>query len=90
MFKVKNQLQEEPFAPLNYINFKKLKNNYSFKTSETMKNKRRRKIKRNREKLQNPRKDISDLIDELAYADEKENMQKSKKILDDMYILDLE
>ncbi|WP_157844736.1 hypothetical protein [Chryseobacterium sp. Leaf405] len=55
-----------------------------------MKNKRRRKIKRNREKLQNPRKDISDLIDELAYADEKENMQKSKKILDDMYILDLE
>ena len=55
-----------------------------------MNKKRRKKIKRNRNKIQNPRKDISDLIDELAYADENENMQKSKRFLDDMYILDLE
>ncbi|WP_326984354.1 hypothetical protein VUJ46_07425 [Chryseobacterium sp. MYb264] len=55
-----------------------------------MKKKRRQKIKKNREKLQNPRKNISDLIDELAYADENENMRKSKRFLDDMYMLDLE
>lgn len=55
-----------------------------------MNKKRRKKIKRNRNKIQNPRKDISDLIDELAYADENENMQKSKRFLEDMYILDLE
>jgi len=55
-----------------------------------MNKKRRKKIKRNREKVQNPRKNISDLIDELAYADEAENMLKSKKFLDDLYMLDLE
>ncbi|WP_089857442.1 hypothetical protein [Chryseobacterium taeanense] len=60
------------------------------KTSETMNKKRRKKIKRNRENLKNPRKDIHDLIDELAYADEKENMLKSKRFLDDIYFLDLE
>jgi hypothetical protein len=52
--------------------------------------KRRKQIKRNREKIKNPRKDIGELIDELAYTDENQNMQKSKKILDDLYILDLE
>ncbi|SDI23535.1 hypothetical protein [Chryseobacterium taeanense] len=55
-----------------------------------MNKKRRKKIKRNRENLKNPRKDIHDLIDELAYADEKENMLKSKRFLDDIYFLDLE
>ncbi|MFY7814062.1 MAG: hypothetical protein ACOVRK_02610 [Chryseobacterium taeanense] len=55
-----------------------------------MNKKRRKKIKRNRESLKNPRKDIHDLIDELAYADEKENMLKSKRFLDDIYFLDLE
>lgn len=52
--------------------------------------KRRKKIKKNREIAKNPRKNIDDLIDELAYMDENKNMQKSKRFLDDMYILDLE
>jgi hypothetical protein len=62
---------------------------FNLKISETMK-KRRKKIKKNREIVKNPRKDIGDLIDELAYTDENKNMQKSKRFLDDMYILDLE
>ncbi|SMP13260.1 hypothetical protein [Chryseobacterium profundimaris] len=52
--------------------------------------KRRKKIKKNREIVKNPRKNIDDLIDELAYLDENKNMLKSKRFLDDMYILDLE
>ncbi len=52
--------------------------------------KRRKKIKKNRETAKNPRKNIDDLIDELAYLDENKNMLKSKRFLDDMYILDLE
>jgi len=55
-----------------------------------MKEKRRKKIKKNRVKRQMPIKDISDLIDELAYLDENENILKSKRFLDDMYILDME
>ncbi|WP_415327974.1 hypothetical protein [Chryseobacterium sp. MMS23-Vi53] len=55
-----------------------------------MKKKRRKKIKRNREKLQKPIIDISDLIDELAYVNENENIRKSKRFLDDMYMLDFE
>lgn len=55
-----------------------------------MKKKRRQKIKKNREKRQIPVKDISDLIDELAYLDENKNILKSKRFLDDMYILDME
>lgn len=55
-----------------------------------MNKKRRKKIKRNREKLRNPRKDIDELIDELAYTDENETMRMSKRFLDDLYILDLE
>lgn len=55
-----------------------------------MNKKRRKKIKQNRQKVQNPRKDINDLIDELAYGDENENIQKSKRFLDNLYILDLE
>jgi len=53
-----------------------------------MKKNRRKKIKQNREKRHTPRKDINDLIDELAYINESENMRKSKRFLDDMYILD--
>lgn len=55
-----------------------------------MKEKRIKKIKKNRQKLQKPVKDISDLIDELAYVNENENIRKSKRFLDDMYMLDLE
>jgi len=55
-----------------------------------MNKKRRKKIRKNREKLNQPRKNISDLIDELAYADDHDNMQKSKRFLEDIYILDLE
>lgn len=72
------------------LNQIKKNNPNQLKTSETMNKKRRKKIKRNREKLQNPRKDISDLIDELAYADDAENLQKSKRFLDNLYMLDLE
>jgi len=52
-----------------------------------MKKKEKKKKKRNKEKLQEPRKDIYDLIDELAYVNKKGNIQKSKKFLDDLYIL---
>lgn len=46
--------------------------------------------KKNKEKQQKPHKRIDDLIDELAYVNEKENIRKSKKFLDDMYILSQE
>lgn len=54
-----------------------------------MTRKENRKKKRNRQKLQKPNKDINDLIDELAYSDENafDNILKSKRLLDDMYIL---
>lgn len=55
-----------------------------------MKEKRKRKIKKNREKRQKPVKDISELIDELAYVNENENILKSKRYLDDIYMLDRE
>ncbi|WP_156172784.1 hypothetical protein [Chryseobacterium lactis] len=48
---------------------------------------KKKKKKKNKEKDQKPRRDISDLIDEMAYGDENENMRKSKKFLEDMYIL---
>ncbi|AZA57065.1 hypothetical protein EG350_07680 [Chryseobacterium shandongense] len=62
---------------------------FNLKNSLAMKN-RRKKIKKNREIAKTPKKNIDDLIDELAYLDENKNMQKSKRFLDDMYILDLE
>ncbi|WP_428069583.1 hypothetical protein [Chryseobacterium gambrini] len=46
------------------------------------------KIKENLEKFQDPDRDISDLIDELAYLSENENIETSRKFLDDMYMLD--
>lgn len=52
--------------------------------------KKNKKNKETKEKLKKPKKDISDLIDELAYVNEKGNIRKSKKFLDDMYILDEE
>ncbi|MCX8526133.1 hypothetical protein OF897_19645 [Chryseobacterium formosus] len=55
-----------------------------------MKQKRIKRIKKNRAKRQMPVRDINDLIDELAYLDENENILKSKRFLDDMYILDFE
>ncbi|AZA97321.1 hypothetical protein EG353_18080 [Chryseobacterium shandongense] len=62
---------------------------FNLKNLLAMKN-RRKKIKKNREIAKTPKKNIDDLIDELAYLDENKNMQKSKRFLDDMYILDLE
>lgn len=55
-----------------------------------MKKKKKKKSKEIKEKLRKPHKDINDLIDELAYVDEKSNIRKSKKFLDDMYILSQE
>ncbi|WP_167030384.1 hypothetical protein [Chryseobacterium sp. Tr-659] len=52
-----------------------------------MKKKEKKKKQKNKEKQQKPRKDFNDLIDELAYADEKGNIRKSKRFLDDMYML---
>lgn len=52
-----------------------------------MKKKEKKKKKKNKEKWQKPSKDISDLIDELAYVNENENIRNSKRFLDDMYIL---
>lgn len=52
--------------------------------------KKNKKNNENKEKLKKPKRDISDLIDELAYVNEKGNIRKSKKFLDDMYILNEE
>lgn len=52
--------------------------------------KKNKKSKENKGKLKKPKKDISDLIDELAYVNEKGNIRKSKRFLDNMYILDEE
>lgn len=51
---------------------------------------KKKKNKKNKEKLQKPRKDISELIDELAYINEGENILNSKKFLDGLYMLDHE
>ncbi|QQV01670.1 MULTISPECIES: hypothetical protein [Chryseobacterium] len=48
---------------------------------------KKKKNKKNKVKQHKPHKKIDELIDELAYVDEKENIRKSKKFLDDMYIL---
>lgn len=55
-----------------------------------MKKKKNKKNKENKEKVGRLHKDINDLIDELAYIDEKGNIKKSKKFLDDIYILSQE
>ncbi|WP_294317107.1 hypothetical protein [uncultured Chryseobacterium sp.] len=52
-----------------------------------MKNK---KNNNNKEKLEKPRKKISELIDELAYINENENIRNSKKFLEDLYLLEQE
>jgi hypothetical protein len=54
------------------------------------KEKKNKKNKENSEKLKKIKKDISDLIDELAYIDENENITKSKRFLDNLYMLDQE
>ncbi len=51
---------------------------------------KQKKNKKNKEKLQKTRKDISELIDELAYINEGENILNSKKFLDDLYMLEHE
>lgn len=55
-----------------------------------MKKDKKKDKKKNKEKLPKPTKDISTLIDELAYVNENENIRKSKRFLDDLYILDQE
>ncbi|MCX8533046.1 hypothetical protein [Chryseobacterium luquanense] len=55
-----------------------------------MREKRIKRIKKNRARRQTPVRDINDIIDEMAYLDDNENILKSKRFLDDMYILDLE
>ncbi|MDF2934388.1 MAG: hypothetical protein K0R36_3719 [Chryseobacterium sp.] len=55
-----------------------------------MKKKDKKKKKKDKDKLQKPSKDISALIDELAYVNENENIRKSKMFLDNLYILDQE
>lgn len=55
-----------------------------------MKKKEKKKKKKNKEKSKKLVKDISALIDELAYVNENENIRKSKRFLDDMYMLDQE
>ncbi|KFF10885.1 hypothetical protein IW15_17040 [Chryseobacterium soli] len=60
------------------------------KKLETMKKKDKKKKKKDKEKLKKPGKDINALIDEWAYANENENIRKSKRFLDDMYMLDQE
>jgi len=58
-----------------------------------MKKKKKKKNKEkgeNKGKLKKSGKDINDLIDELAYVDENENIIKSKRFLDDLYILSQE
>ena len=52
-----------------------------------MKKKEKKKKKKAKEKLQKPRKDIYDLIDELAYVNKNGNIRNSKRFLDDMYML---
>lgn len=47
--------------------------------------KKEKKKREKKEKLKKSSKDISDLIDELAYVNE--SIQKSKRFLDNMYIL---
>ncbi|MGI9650982.1 hypothetical protein [Chryseobacterium sp. RLHN22] len=68
----------------------KLKRKQQLKKLEAMKEKRIKKIKKNRARRRIPVRDISDVIDELAYLNEDENILKSIRFLDDMYILDME
>lgn len=58
-----------------------------------MKKQEKKEKKKNKEhkiKSQKPYKGIDDLIDELAYISENENIRKSKRFLDDIYMLDQE
>lgn len=50
--------------------------------------KEKKTIRKSKKAFDKPKKDISDLIDDMAYLDEKKNIQKSKSFLDDMYLLD--
>lgn len=68
----------------------KLKRKLQLKKLEAMKERRIKKIKKNRARRRIPVRDINDVIDELAYLNEDENILKSIRFLDDMYILDME
>jgi hypothetical protein len=50
--------------------------------------KKEKKTQKSKKGFDKPKKDINDLIDDLAYLDEKQNIRKSKSFLDDMYLLD--
>ena len=49
---------------------------------------KQRKGKKAEKKQKLNEEEISDIIDELAYRDEKKNIRKSKDFLDNIYLLD--
>lgn len=46
--------------------------------------------KRQKGVFDEPEKDIDDLIDDIAYLDESQNIKKSKRFLDNMYLINKE
>lgn len=49
--------------------------------------KNEKKVRKSKRTVSKPKRDISDLIDEMAYLEENKNIQKSKSFLDNMYLL---
>lgn len=49
---------------------------------------KKNKIKRNNGGFDKAEKDIDNLIDDMAYLNESQNIRKSKDFLDNMYLLD--
>lgn len=47
-------------------------------------------IKKNKGIFDEATKDIDDLIDDIAYLDESQNIKKSKSFLDNMYLINKE
>lgn len=58
------------------------------KKKEKKNKKKNKQHKESKEKLKKPKKDISELIDELAYMNDDENIRKSKRFLEEMYVVD--
>ena len=58
------------------------------KKKEKKNKKKNKEHKESKEKLKKPKKDISELIDELAYMNDDENILKSKRFLEEMYVVD--
>ncbi|UUC46533.1 hypothetical protein [Flavobacterium cerinum] len=49
-----------------------------------------KKIKKGKGIFNEAEKDIDDLIDDIAYLDESQNIKKSKSFLDNMYLINKE